>query len=261
MCLLMIVLPACAPTRDPAPLETLEARVAELEGTFTAIAPTLQASPRASPTPTQAATATPSPTLTSTSTPTATPSPALTPSMTPASTVAPAATSTSTTAPSPTPAPGMIPTSTVAPAAGVLITAPADVRAGPGSEYEILGAAIAGQRFPLVGKNAGGDWWQIDFAGTGGWIAADTVVVENADAISVREDVPTARPADATPEPSDTPAPATGDCPYVGNKNSKKLHLATCHYAVETKAENRVCFATRQEAIAQGYQPCKVCKP
>jgi methylphosphotriester-DNA--protein-cysteine methyltransferase len=27
------------------------------------------------------------------------------------------------------------------------------------------------------------------------------------------------------------------------------------------KEENKVCLATRDEAIAQGYTPCKNCKP
>jgi len=27
------------------------------------------------------------------------------------------------------------------------------------------------------------------------------------------------------------------------------------------KEENKVCFLTREEAIEQGYEPCKKCKP
>jgi len=27
------------------------------------------------------------------------------------------------------------------------------------------------------------------------------------------------------------------------------------------KEENKVCFASREEAIEQGYEPCKICKP
>lgn len=52
-------------------------------------------------------------------------------------------------------------------------------------------------------------------------------------------------------------ADGTGD--YIGNKSSKKLHRMTCrHLPVE---KNQVRFATREEAVAAGYEPCKVCKP
>ena len=50
---------------------------------------------------------------------------------------------------------------------------------------------------------------------------------------------------------------AGGD--YIGNKNSKKFHLPTCHTLPIEK--NRVYFETREEAVATGYEPCKNCKP
>jgi hypothetical protein len=46
---------------------------------------------------------------------------------------------------------------------------------------------------------------------------------------------------------------------FIGNKRSLKFHLPTCRYMPAEK--NRVYFQTREEAISEGYVPCKVCKP
>ena len=46
---------------------------------------------------------------------------------------------------------------------------------------------------------------------------------------------------------------------YIGNKRSLKFHLPTCRYQPAEK--NRVYYKTREEAIAEGFVPCKVCKP
>lgn len=48
---------------------------------------------------------------------------------------------------------------------------------------------------------------------------------------------------------------------YMGNKNSKILHLTTCDSASRTSMANRVYFETREEAIEKGYKPCGRCKP
>ena len=44
---------------------------------------------------------------------------------------------------------------------------------------------------------------------------------------------------------------------YIGNKNSKKLHLPSCSSL--PKEENRVPFDSYDEAIAEGYEPCSKC--
>ena len=46
---------------------------------------------------------------------------------------------------------------------------------------------------------------------------------------------------------------------YVGNKNSKKLHLLSCRYASQISVNNIVYFNSKADAI--GYEPCKVCNP
>lgn len=48
---------------------------------------------------------------------------------------------------------------------------------------------------------------------------------------------------------------------YVGNSNTKKFHLPTCSYASKIKDSNKVYFNSRDDAIDNGYVPCKVCNP
>ncbi len=46
---------------------------------------------------------------------------------------------------------------------------------------------------------------------------------------------------------------------FIGNTRSLKFHLPSCRYLPAEK--NRVYFQTRDDAISQGFVPCKVCKP
>jgi micrococcal nuclease len=48
---------------------------------------------------------------------------------------------------------------------------------------------------------------------------------------------------------------------YIGNRNTKKLHYATCSSVGQMNPANKVPFATRAAAIAAGYVPCKICRP
>ncbi len=49
---------------------------------------------------------------------------------------------------------------------------------------------------------------------------------------------------------------------YIGNTNTKKFHAPNCSSVKDMKKQNKLEFTgTREELIAQGYQPCKRCKP
>ena len=48
---------------------------------------------------------------------------------------------------------------------------------------------------------------------------------------------------------------------YIGNKNSHVFHRNTCSSAVSMSEKNKIEFISRDEAVAQGYKPCKQCKP
>lgn len=65
-------------------------------------------------------------------------------------------------------------------------------------------------------------------------------------------------------EPTSVPALPSSDqggAPYIGNKNSKKFHYAYCPSVEDMKEKNKVEFQSRDEAISQGYVPCKNCNP
>lgn len=54
----------------------------------------------------------------------------------------------------------------------------------------------------------------------------------------------------------------TDETTYVLNKNTKKFHYADCASAKSIKNKNRTTYmGSRDEVIANGYQPCKKCNP
>lgn len=48
---------------------------------------------------------------------------------------------------------------------------------------------------------------------------------------------------------------------YIGNSNTKKFHRPSCRYTSDIKPENIVNIEQRTDAMDQGFEPCKVCKP
>ena len=59
-------------------------------------------------------------------------------------------------------------------------------------------------------------------------------------------------------EPEETPA---GEANYILNTNTMKFHLPTCASVADIKPANRGTVATREEALAAGYEPCGRCNP
>jgi uncharacterized protein YraI len=60
----------------------------------------------------------------------------------------------------------------------VIVKNPVNLRDGPGTDYDIVGAMIGGQRYPALARDTAGDWWQIDVDGTTGWVSAGLVTIE-----------------------------------------------------------------------------------
>ena len=77
----------------------------------------------------------------------------------------------------------------------VTINGDMNVREGPGTGYPRVGGATAGQEFSITGKNADGDWWQIDFESQNGWVFAPFVTATGAEEV----------PVVAAPAPPSTP--------------------------------------------------------
>ena len=105
--------------------------------------------------------------------PTATPTPAPLPQETntpaPTATLEPTLTSTPTIPPpTETPLPSATPLPPVATTRIIV-----NVRAGPGAGFPLIGKLQRGVSKEILGKSQDSKWWQIDFEGKLGWIAAD----------------------------------------------------------------------------------------
>jgi methylphosphotriester-DNA--protein-cysteine methyltransferase len=48
---------------------------------------------------------------------------------------------------------------------------------------------------------------------------------------------------------------------YVGSSTTHKFHYESCRAAQKIRADHRVNFDTRDEAVNAGYRPCGICKP
>jgi endonuclease YncB( thermonuclease family) len=80
---------------------------------------------------------------------------------------APTATAVVTVEPTPRPRKSYLPAET--PPAPPVVTELANLRAGPGTEYERVGSVEPGERLDLIARNPAGDWYQL---ASGAWIAA-----------------------------------------------------------------------------------------
>ena len=83
------------------------------------------------------------------------------------------------------------------PATGPVANTGANLRAGPGTNYAIVGKVSAGQTLDLVATNQAGDWYKL---ASGPWIAK--FLVDNAPA-----DLPVPVGITKTPSPDETPVP------------------------------------------------------
>ena len=59
----------------------------------------------------------------------------------------------------------------------------------------------------------------------------------------------------------DLPWPKPSGAALVGNKKSKKYHRPECSAVERMSPDNRIEFDTPDAAKAEGYEPCKLCKP
>ena len=47
----------------------------------------------------------------------------------------------------------------------------------------------------------------------------------------------------------------------VGDSATKTFHRASCAHVADIKADAKVAFTRREEAVQAGYKPCEDCKP
>ena len=100
------------------------------------------------------------------------------------------------------------PTATPTPEAAQATTSQAvNIRGGPGTTYQIIGAAQPGERFAIKGKDPTGAWWQIDYNGRDGWLFGQLVSAQNTGAVAVAQNIPAPPPPTVTPVPPPTAPP------------------------------------------------------
>ncbi len=127
--------------------------------------------------------------------------------------------------PSPTPTAGPptaapLPTATPEPTAIPATPTPAvplvragengvNVRTGPGTNYPIIGFLQPGTEAPVTGRY--GEWWQIQYGGTTGWVYNGVVTSANTEGVPqvVPPPSPTPVPPTATPTPTTSPTPSS----------------------------------------------------
>jgi uncharacterized protein YraI len=108
-----------------------------------------------------------------------------------------------------TPVEAVAPTAAPAGEASLTITAAgANLRRGPGTEFELAGGATQGQSFPIVGKSPAGDWWQVCcIDNQPAWVFGELVTIQNGEHVAVAEAIPTLPPTPEAAAAVPTPAP------------------------------------------------------
>lgn len=74
----------------------------------------------------------------------------------------------------------------------------------------------------------------------------------------------------AAQTPAPAPAPAKAPAKhhrhakskgFIGDSATKTFHRADCAHVADIKADAKVAFTRRVEAVQAGYKPCEDCKP
>lgn len=74
----------------------------------------------------------------------------------------------------------ILPSGTQSEQPSILVTAAAEVRSGPGSDYLTLTAVQPGEQYTLLGRSRDGRWWRIDYGGQPAWLPAAFVRAHDA---------------------------------------------------------------------------------
>ena len=91
------------------------------------------------------------------------------------------------------------------------------------------------------------------------YATGDSYLTSGGSAVS---EEPSAPVTPQQPEEPETSGTGTVQADYVLNTNTKKFHLPSCSSADDIKESNRQEYSgSREDLIAQGYDPCKRCNP
>jgi uncharacterized protein YgiM (DUF1202 family) len=104
-----------------------------------------------------------------------------------------------------------------------------NVRAGPGTNYDRIGALAVGTTVQIIGRSANSAWWQIPYSGAPdgkAWISAGYGTARNTEAVPVTQapppptpSAPTATSTSPAPPPAPTPAYQYTPTGWYGDTN------------------------------------------
>lgn len=147
-----------------------------------------------------------------------------------------------TTTPGPTNTATAIPTSTFTPTPTPLyvgfltVRQNANLRAGPGSDYEVVGSANGGDELPIYGRNTDGTWLQVDEDGLT-WIWAELV-----DLPLEIASIPVPPSPTPTNTPTGTPTPNLTATARIENQNATSTARAQANANATATVEAFVDF-------------------
>lgn len=104
----------------------------------------------------------------------------------------------------PPPPPTDAPASVASPPGFTVNQDTVEVRAGPSTEYRVIGVVNRGQTFTPNGRTRGGDWLQFSWEGTDGWVHTQQLIVTGSGQLPVVQDFP---PPLSDTSPPDSPPP------------------------------------------------------
>lgn len=124
-----------------------------------------------------------------------------------------------------------------------------NLRAGPGTSYDVVGALSPGQSFPIVGRTADSSWWQIVVDDNPAWVAASIVT-----ALNITQDIQiVAAPATPTPAlpiatspskaPTLAPLPTFTPAPYSPAPPPPGGNSGCCKICTTSKACGDGCIS------------------
>lgn len=66
---------------------------------------------------------------------------------------------------------------------------------------------------------------------------------------------------DSVKEDSSSSNDESADTEYWASEKTSKFHLPTCEWAEKISENNKIIYDSREDAIADGKEPCDVCNP
>jgi uncharacterized protein YraI len=122
----------------------------------------------------------------------------------------------------------------------VTIITGANVRGGPGTNYDVIGNIKEGDTVPVIGKSAAGTWYAVDFGGAiegRAWVSGQVARYDGDDADLPVVSAPPPPAPSATPKPANNPAPG----PIAGS-HGVSGQLRMCGGKLTFAVNERVCF-------------------